>query len=58
MWEALKLPPGLPDPDVDLRYEVQDGAGAHDIRFIRCIPLTSVDNVMCPDIGGSTRGFD
>ena len=21
MWEALKLPPGLPDPDVDLRYE-------------------------------------
>lgn len=32
--------------------------GAHDIRFIRCIPLTSVDNVMCPDIGGSTRGFD
>ena len=21
MWDALKLPPGLPDPDVDLRYE-------------------------------------
>lgn len=24
MWEALKLPPGLPDPDVDLRYEVEE----------------------------------